>query len=158
MTEVELQQLTAQNQNLIDENARLRKTIDELNLKVQELSSKLGVGKEQPVQSDRITINPQTVKDYRIDIMGVVPRENTVNFVVKDREGLLVPDVVCIIKDSSGRPTRAAKSNQLGQVLFTSPMPTGNYTLELTKSGYAFPLCELELNGRVLGSFEIRAI
>jgi len=61
------------------------------------------------------------------------------------------------IRDQTGHPVRALKSNKLGQFFIATPLPNGTYELETEKSGYNFNLVKLNLNGQIIKPIELKA-
>lgn len=168
-------------QKLIAENTALKKAVDSLNLKIAELQKSSGlqsvsqpniaqqtvlppIPEEQTPLAETvsttniISITNSNIDQYATTILGVTDAPNQINLIVKDKNGSLVSDVVCIIKNESNLPIRASKSNPFGQVLFSSPLANGTYIIELTKDNLTFPAIKVILDGKVLKSFEIKAI
>lgn len=82
---------------------------------------------------------------------------NVVNGIVKDKQGLLLPDVVIVVKDKDDIPARALKSNKVGQFAVSTPLPNGTYLIELEKDGYEFDIIEVKLKGDILAPIEIQS-
>jgi hypothetical protein len=82
---------------------------------------------------------------------------NVINGIVKNQEGLLLPSVIIVVKDSSGQPVRALKTNKIGQFAISTPLPNGTYTMELENEGYSFDIIEVKVEGKVMRPIEIRA-
>lgn len=83
---------------------------------------------------------------------------NVIYGVVKDNNGKTIPNIVLIIKDSSGAPVRAIKSNSLGQFNISSPLADGKYTLEVDstkKTNLSFDIISVPLVGSVLPPMEV---
>jgi len=62
-----------------------------------------------------------------------------------------------VVKDSSGDPVRALKTNKIGQFAISTPLPNGVYTIDLEKEGYQFDIVEVEITGQVMPPIEIRS-
>lgn len=151
--------------NLQDAVARLEKSNDKLEkqirglaIKVEELVSKDLKKTPGNIVQREILIDSTTVKQYITVILGFVLEPNQVSIVVVDSKGNLLTDVVGIMKDSSGTPIRASKSNKLGQMLFSSSVSNGKYRITISKKGHIFPKITVVLDGNILSSFEIRAL
>ncbi len=82
---------------------------------------------------------------------------NVVNGIIKDRAGLLLTDVIIVVKDEASNPVRALKSNKIGQFAISTPLPTGTYTMELEKEGQEFDLVQIKLEGKVMPPVEIKS-
>jgi len=61
------------------------------------------------------------------------------------------------IRDQTGHPVRALKSNKLGQFYIATPLPNGTYELETEKPGFNFNLVKLNLNGQIIKPIELKA-
>lgn len=76
---------------------------------------------------------------------------------VRDQSGLLLVDVVIIVKDPDGEPVRALKTNKVGQFAISTPLPNGRYTIDLEKDGYKFDTIAVDLEGQIFTPIEIKA-
>lgn len=110
------------------------------------------------VNPNVIAIDDSNINDYTTTITSLESKPNTINIVVKDTQGLILPAVVCVIKNSSGYPVRAAISNVLGQILNNVPLKSGMYRVSLTKQGYVFPEITRNLKDKVYPPIEIKAL
>jgi len=72
-----------------------------------------------------------------------------------DKNGKIIEGVILEIRDSSGNPVRAFKSNKLGQFISATPLPNGVYEIEAEKEGFPFDILKIELPGKVLSPIEI---
>jgi len=82
---------------------------------------------------------------------------NVVNGIIKDERGMLLSDVVIVVKDSVGNPVRALKSNKIGQFAISTPLPDGTYTMEMENPENEFDVVQISLEGKVMPPIEIRA-
>ncbi|OGY27270.1 MAG: hypothetical protein A2Z42_00210 [Candidatus Woykebacteria bacterium RBG_19FT_COMBO_43_10] len=82
---------------------------------------------------------------------------NVINGIVKDPQGLLLSDVIIVVKDSGGQPVRALKSNKIGQFAISTPLPNGTYTMELESPGHSFDIVEVDVEGKVMHPIQIQA-
>jgi hypothetical protein len=105
-----------------------------------------------------LEIDDNNIKNYATTITGLEPQKNTINIVVKDANGLILPGVVCVIKNPQGDPVRAAISNVLGQVLNNVPLKDGVYKINLSKQGYVFPEITRTLKGNIYPPIEIKSL
>ena len=105
-----------------------------------------------------IVIDDNKINDYATTIPGIEEKQNTLNIVVKDANGLIMPSVVCVIKNAHGDPVRAAISNILGQIVNNIPLKDGMYKISLSKQGYFFPEVTRTLTGKVYPPIEIKAL
>jgi hypothetical protein len=82
---------------------------------------------------------------------------NVINGIVKDAAGYLLSSVIIVVKDKTGEPVRALKTNKIGQFAISTPLPNGTYVMELEAEGHNFDAVQVELEGKVLPPIEIRA-
>jgi len=110
--------------------------------------------------------SPQPVAIPKLE-MGLKPREvaetlktecditlsqvpNVVNGVVKDASGKMLQGVIVIVKDESGDPVRALKTNEVGQFVVSTPLPNGKYLVTASQVGKRFATMEVVADGRLL--------
>lgn len=105
-----------------------------------------------------INIDDNNIKSYTTSITSLESNPNTINIVVKDSNGLILPGVVCVIKNAHGDPVRAAISNILGQILNNIPLKNGVYKVNLNKQGYVFPEITRSLRGDTYPPIEIKSL
>lgn len=113
---------------------------------------------QPPATEKLIEIDDKNVQEYATTITSLDPQKNTVNLVVKDTNGLILPGVVCVIKNAHGDPVRAAISNVLGQVTNNVPLKEGTYRINLSKQGYVFPEISRTLTGKEYPPIEIKSL
>ncbi len=117
-----------------------------------------------PVQQENaqlppvLVIDDDNIHEYSTTIPGLEEKNNTINIVVKDVNGLIMSGVVCVIKNANGAPVRAAISNILGQIMNNIPLKDGMYKITLTKQGYVFPEVTRNLTGHVYAPIEIKSL
>ncbi len=114
----------------------------------------------QPQQAVRkvIEINDQNIGTLAVDVPGIDKKANTINIVVLDKDGKYVSKVVCLVKNDQGNPVRAAISNDFGQILNNTPLPDGQYKIQLTKQGLVFPEIIWQLNGKIYQPIVIKSL
>lgn len=115
-------------------------------------------GQPKPSPARQLTIDDTNMDHYATTITSLENRPNTINVVVKDQNGLILPVVVCVIKNVHGDPVRASISNTLGQVINNVPLKNGVYQISLTKPGYVFPEIVRTLSGKVYPPIEVRSL
>lgn len=118
---------------------------------------------QQPAQPQssglsEINLDDNNIQDYATKIPGVDPLPNTINLVVKDKDGQIIPQTVCVVKNTVGNPVRASVSNNLGHIMNNIQLPDGTYKVELSKQGYTFPQVTMTLTGNVYPPVEIRSL
>ena len=131
--------------------------VEELNAQKARLEEELKMAKkgEKPIDpkarvkfTDRIPINKV--------IDGKLP-PNTIHGLVDDQKGIALSGVIVLIKNASGAPVRALRTNKLGQFIASTPLENGTYIVEVEKEGYDFDEVEFELTGTTLSPIEIKA-
>lgn len=70
-------------------------------------------------------------------------------------DGKIIDSAILEIRDLSGNPVRALKSNRLGQFQTATPLPNGGYEIEVDKEGFTFDIIKINLEGKVLSPIEI---
>ena len=144
---------------------------DKKSIKLEALVSDLQNKSNQPVEAKEVII-PKEVDDKSKNtpvrivhpdpaIGRMAPQlttvPNVVNGVIKDINGMLLSDVVLVVKDSVGNSVRALKSNKIGHFAISTPLPNGVYTMELEKEGDEFDIVQINLEGEIMLPIEIRA-
>lgn len=69
----------------------------------------------------------------------------------------LVTDAVVEIITTSGQTVRAVKSNALGQFFVSTPLPPGEYIIQVEKSGLDFEPVGLTLENTIITPLELRS-
>ncbi len=83
---------------------------------------------------------------------------NVITGILKDASGLLLSSVIIVVKDDTGQPVRALKSNKIGRFAISTPLPNGTYTMELESSNHNFDIIQVDMKGKVLPPIEIKAL
>ncbi len=119
---------------LEDENRRLKEE-----LKVEEVQNKGNVnGANSPV------VNQQELINHLPDFINT---PNVVSGVVLTADSRILTNAIVIIKDTSSKPIRAVKTNQLGQFYLRTPLTNGQYNVDVTYQGITFNPVGLTLDG-----------
>ncbi len=122
-------------------------------------------------QVTKPVISPQNNKESNIKVVSPKPiasdigmlnyqqSPNLIAGVIKDPQRKLLPNIILTIKDKSGLPVRALKTNKLGQFTTATQLPNGTYLLEIEDpmKRYIFDVTQLSLSGRVFLPVEIIA-
>lgn len=82
---------------------------------------------------------------------------NTVSGQVMDSNGKIVTGAILEIRDISGRPVRALRSNMLGHFLIVTPLVNGTYEIVTEKDGLTFDVTKFDVSGGILDPIAIRA-
>ena len=100
-------------------------------------------------------VKPQTAFGKMAPSLTSAP--NVINGIIKDANGLLLYNIIIVVKDAEGQPVRALKSNKIGQFAISTPLPNGTYTMELETPGKSFDVIQVEVAGKVMPPIEIKA-
>jgi hypothetical protein len=84
-------------------------------------------------------------------------RANTVVGQVMDADGKIVEGAILEIKDASGRPVRAFKTNKLGHFMIATPLLKGNYEIITEKEGLEFEPVAFKASGEIIPPMAIWA-
>jgi len=76
---------------------------------------------------------------------------------VMDRDGKIVEGAILEIKDSQGHPVRALRSNRLGHFMTVTPLPNGNYQIDIDKNGFTFEPFSFDAKGELIPPIAIKA-
>ena len=68
---------------------------------------------------------------------------NVINGIVKDPQGKLIQGAIVIVKDATGDPLRALKTNDLGEFVVSTPLPNGKYRVTASLPGSKFATMEV---------------
>lgn len=82
---------------------------------------------------------------------------NTVSGQVMDSNGKIVQGAILEIRDISGRPVRALRSNMLGHFLIVTPLVPGSYEIVTEKDGLDFDVTKFEVSGGFIDPIAIKA-
>lgn len=79
---------------------------------------------------------------------------NVINGVVRNSRGELLEGAVVIVKDETGEPVRALKTNKVGQFAVSTPLPNGRYEVTVTYEGEVFAIMTVNVLDKVLEPLE----
>lgn len=69
---------------------------------------------------------------------------------VVDQDRKIVEGAIMEIKDASGRPIRALRSNKVGHFITVTPLESGRYDVITEKEGYEFVPVSFEATGQII--------
>lgn len=93
----------------------------------------------------------EVIEEQKIDkSRSLTASPNVINGVVKDVTGKLIQGVIVIVKDETGDPLRALKTNDLGEFVVSTPLPGGKYRVTASLPGSKFATMEVIADGRIL--------
>lgn len=75
---------------------------------------------------------------------------------VYDQAGAILPNAILEVINGQGNTARALRTNALGQFYTSTPLPAGQYIIEVEKDGYKFPRFQLMADDNLLDPIEIR--
>jgi hypothetical protein len=93
----------------------------------------------------------------KTDLPKVSDTPNVVVGIVKDPRGNVLSNILVEVKDKSGNPVRAFKTNPLGQFASATPLSPGVYTIELEdpKGQNNFDVIQITANNEIMRPIEI---
>jgi len=81
---------------------------------------------------------------------------NTVVGQIMDSERKIIEGAILEIRDSSGRPVRALKSNKAGHFIIVTPLANGKYEIITEKDGFNFDKVSFEAKGEMIQPIAIK--
>lgn len=111
-----------------------------------------------PVQDPHfVKIVPKAEAEKRTDVPRVSDTPNVVVGIVKDPRGNVLSNILVEVKDKTGNPVRAFKTNPLGQFASATPLSPGVYTIELEdpKGLNNFDVIQITANNEIMRPIEI---
>ncbi|WKZ25361.1 MAG: carboxypeptidase-like regulatory domain-containing protein [bacterium] len=81
---------------------------------------------------------------------------NTIVGQVMDQDRKIVEGAILEIKDSTGRPVRALKSNKAGHFIIVTSLANGRYEVTVEKTGFNFEPVSFEAKGEMIPAIAIR--
>jgi hypothetical protein len=140
---------------LLKELESLKSKINDPNMKPEIISPQTAVSTKQPT----IKSIPADIAKEEIGLINIPQTPNVVIGVIKDGSKKLLPNIIITIKDKSGLPLRALKTNKLGQFASATPLPNGTYYIETEDplNRYIFDIAQINLIGKVFLPVEIIA-
>jgi len=75
-----------------------------------------------------------------------------------DKEGKILPNAIIEIRDKHQMPVRASKTNKLGQFFIATPLPTGDYELEVEAQPLVFDIIKFKAEGKIIPPLKIQAV
>lgn len=102
-------------------------------------------------------ITPESA--VRVGLPRLTTFPNIVTGIIKDPLGNLLSGILVTVRDKNEVPLRALKSNKLGQFAASTPLPNGNYFIEVEdpRGNYTFDRVQISVTGAVLPPLEIFA-
>lgn len=109
----------------------------------------------QKIEEKEITSN---VVEFSVDAAPPSPpiAVNTVVGQVMDSDRKIIEGAILEIRDSSGRPVRALKSNRAGHFIIVTPLANGKYEIITEKDGFNFEPVSFETKGEMIPPIAIK--
>lgn len=141
-------------QSLLQKRTQKGADYDKLKQQVAELQEQLANknSTQNNAQVEKMTVDPTFAQ-----IQPLTNEPNIISGLVKTPEGVALPGVVAIVKNQTGEPVRAIKTNSLGQFKITTSLVNGVYTIEIDKSnktGLTFDIINISADGKVIPPIE----
>lgn len=130
------------------------KKIDSSPPQTEKQSFNISVGSvtgSQPSASSQAQFSPDASPPNRPTTANVVVGQ------VMDNLGKTIDGAILEIRDKSGRPVRALKTNRAGHFFVATPLANGDYQISIEKEGYEFDQLSFTVKGEVLEPIAIRA-
>ena len=98
------------------------------------------------------------VVEFSVDAAPPSPAiaPNTIVGQVMDQDRKIIEGAILEIKDSSGRPVRALKSNKAGHFIIVTPLQNGKYEVTIEKDGFNFEPVSFDAKGDMIPAIAIR--
>jgi hypothetical protein len=113
---------------------------------------------QQEPEQERLTEEPATadVQQEEAAPLSFV-KSNIITGVVVDSADKAIKDAMVIIKTSEEELVRKIQSNSRGFVTLTTPLPAGDYYIDIEAKGYKFNRYQVQVNDQVLPVFKFIA-
>ncbi len=100
--------------------------------------------------------NQQTGNVQQAQIIPLTDKPNILSGLVTDEKGSPIESAVLVVRDESGIPVRALKTNKLGQFLSATPLSSGSYTIEAESDLASFKPVSIHLTGQILAPIGVK--
>jgi len=147
-----------ENNSMQEQLARLAAEKAALEAELQRLQQQLKAN-PAPEKGPHIkVVSPKSIAT-EVGMVNYQQAANLIAGIIKDPQRKLLPNIILTIKDKSGLPVRALKTNKLGQFATATPLPNGTYLLEVEDplKRYVFDVAQISLSGKVFLPIEIIA-
>jgi hypothetical protein len=92
----------------------------------------------------------------RAQIVPLTNKPNVLSGLIVDNSGGPIAGAIITVRDGNGVPVRALKTNKLGQFLSATPLPTGEYMIDVDWESANFEPLSLNVAGEVLSPLAIK--
>lgn len=155
--EKQVAEIHSQKQLLEQEIMNLKKQLSTQQATPAVPAAKTDVAKTTPIETK--TPHVRSVPTDMNKRLGIFASDtpNVVSGMVKDARGNVLPNILVEIKDKSGNPVRAFKTNSLGNFASATPLASGTYTITLEdlKKQHTFDSIQITANDQIMQPIEI---
>ena len=123
----------------------------------QPVPQKRDIGDSLLSTSFQKTSREQTISAQMAQMVPLTNKPNVISGIVLSSQNTPLEGAILIIRNETGVPVRALKSNRLGQFLSATSLPKGSYQIEIDAESEDFEPVALALNNDVLKPIEIKA-
>jgi len=106
--------------------------------------------------SDKDQQNQVSATPQQAQIIPLTDKPNVLSGLVTDDKGNPIESAVLVVRDESGIPVRALKTNKLGQFLSATPLSSGIYTVEAESDIASFKPVSINLTGQILAPIGVQ--
>ena len=107
--------------------------------------------------SFQATSRKQAISAHMTQMVPLTDKPNVISGIVLSSGDTPLGGAILIIRNETGVPVRALKSNRLGQFLSATSLPKGTYQIEIDAENENFEPVALALNNEILKPIEIKA-
>src|SRR3989344_5584032 len=107
--------------------------------------------------SFQATCRKQAISAHMTQMVPLTDKPNVISGIVLSSGDTPLGGAILIIRNETGVPVRALKSNRLGQFLSATSLPKGTYQIEIDAENENFEPVALALNNEILKPIEIKA-
>lgn len=143
------------------EKEKLERQLTELNRKLEQQKKTFYTpsASETPRETQHVRVVQQG-QGVRAGLPIAPDSPNVISGIVKDPRGNPLPNILVEVKDSSGNPIRAFKTNGVGQFASATALTNGVYTIEFEdpKEENKFDAIQFEAKGEIILPIEIISV
>ncbi len=116
------------------------------------------IPKDEPKTNLPTAVSARITKDFA-GMPSIPSVGNIIMGVIRDNIKRLLPGIIVTVKDPTGMPVRALKTNKLGQFAAATPLENGRYFMEIEDplNRFRFDTIEIDLVGKIFTPIEIIA-
>jgi len=116
-----------------------------------------------PIQTSPQKFGVTDIKKHKIEkkplssaeIIPLTKTPNVISGLVSDSLGAPIAGAVLVIRDTNGLPVRALKTNKLGQFLSSTPLASGDFTIETESELTKFDPITFKLEDKIIKPISI---